>query len=61
MTICVNLTFIGYLCEIYSMCENMTIYVKISLLLDICVKYAEVCAISNVLCENMLSVCSFSF
>jgi hypothetical protein len=29
------------ICEICSMCENMTICVKIWLLLDICVKYAQ--------------------
>jgi hypothetical protein len=27
--LCENLTFIGYLCEICSMCENMAICVKI--------------------------------
>jgi hypothetical protein len=27
--LCEKLTFIGYLCEICSMCENMTIFVKI--------------------------------
>jgi hypothetical protein len=49
--LCENLTFIGYLCERCSMFENMTICVKIWLLLDICVKYAEVCAVYEVLCS----------
>jgi hypothetical protein len=35
------LTFIGYLCEICSMYENMVIRVKIQPSLDICVKYAQ--------------------
>jgi hypothetical protein len=39
--LCENLTFIGYLCEICLMCENMTICVKIWLSLDNCVKYAQ--------------------
>jgi hypothetical protein len=26
--LCENLTFNGYLCEIFPMCENMAIYVK---------------------------------
>jgi hypothetical protein len=36
-----KLTFIGYLCEICSMFENMAICVKMWILLDICVKYAQ--------------------
>jgi hypothetical protein len=36
--LCEKLTFIGYLCEICSMCKNMAIYVKIWLSFDICVK-----------------------
>jgi hypothetical protein len=39
--LCENVTFIGYLCEICLMCENMSIYVKIWLLLNIWVKYAQ--------------------
>jgi hypothetical protein len=39
--LCEKLTFIGYLYEISSMWENMTIYVKIWLSLDIYVKYAR--------------------
>jgi hypothetical protein len=39
--LCRNLTFIGYLCEICSMSENMVICVEIRLSLDICVKYAQ--------------------
>jgi hypothetical protein len=39
--LCKKLIFIGYLCEICSMCENMAISVKIWLSLDICVKYAQ--------------------
>jgi hypothetical protein len=35
------LTFIGYLCEICLMFQNMAICVKMLLLLDICVKYAQ--------------------
>jgi hypothetical protein len=39
--LCEKLTFNGYLCEICSKCKNMTICVKMWLLLDICVKYAQ--------------------
>jgi hypothetical protein len=36
-----NLTWIGHLCEVSSMPENMVIWVKIWLLLVICVKYPQ--------------------
>jgi hypothetical protein len=36
-----NLIFIGYLCEICSICENMAIWLKNWLSLDICVKCAQ--------------------
>jgi hypothetical protein len=39
-------TFIRYLCEICSMCENIVIWVKIWLSLDIYVKYAHCVKIS---------------
>jgi hypothetical protein len=35
--LCENLTFIGYLCEICSMCENMVV--------------SEVCIVSEILCS----------
>jgi hypothetical protein len=63
--LCAILTFIGYLCEIWSMCENMTICVQIWLSLDICVKYAQCVKIWPFMCNfdfhwifmwNMLNV-----
>jgi hypothetical protein len=39
--LCEILTFNGYLCEICSVFENMTICVKMWFLLDICVRYAQ--------------------
>jgi hypothetical protein len=62
--LCENLIFIGYLCEICLMYGNMAICVKIWLLLNICVKYAQCviiwpfdilvlflkCAVSEALC-----------
>jgi hypothetical protein len=39
--LCENLTFIVYLCEIWSMCENIAICVKIWLSLVIYVKYTQ--------------------
>jgi hypothetical protein len=41
--LCEHVTFIGYLCEIYSMCENMVIWYLGSI--------SEVCAVSEVLCS----------
>jgi hypothetical protein len=41
--LCENVTFIGYLCEICSMCENMAIRCLDSI--------SEVCAVSEVLCS----------
>jgi hypothetical protein len=43
-----NVTWIGYLCEICSMCENMAICVEIWFSLDICVKYAQCVKISKI-------------
>jgi hypothetical protein len=41
--LCENVTFIGYLCEICSMCQNMVIWCPGSV--------SEVCAVSKVLCS----------
>jgi hypothetical protein len=41
--LCENVTFIGYLCKICSMCENMAIWCFGSVF--------EVCAVSEVMCS----------
>jgi hypothetical protein len=54
--LCENSTFIGYLSEICSMCENVAICVQIWLSLDICVKYAKCVKIWLFLMDTILNL-----